>query len=202
VHDVLLRVRYKNMRTSVTNPGSPLIQSVGEIPTDSVVFGRTDSMRLVRERLEKIAGATSLCSSRGRAVREKDIIARLVASLVAMADRSLRQSQLSAIPWDAARKRAVWLRKRRIHRRLRNQAGTGRDGPPGHPVSSTRSPSWILICSLSCCNCCRMDSFVRIGAQEDKKVEVRVVCATNRKLEHEIELGNLPSRICFTASTW
>src|SRR5205807_8904170 len=31
--------------------------------------------------------------------------------------------------------------------------------------------------------------FCRIGAQEDKKVEVRVVCATNRRLEEEIETG-------------
>jgi two-component system response regulator AtoC len=31
--------------------------------------------------------------------------------------------------------------------------------------------------------------FCRIGAQEDKKVEVRVVCATNRKLEQEIDNG-------------
>ena len=31
--------------------------------------------------------------------------------------------------------------------------------------------------------------FCRIGAQEDKKVEVRVVCATNRNLEAEIEVG-------------
>jgi two-component system response regulator AtoC len=31
--------------------------------------------------------------------------------------------------------------------------------------------------------------FCRIGAQEDKKVEVRVVCATNRNLEAEIESG-------------
>jgi two-component system, NtrC family, response regulator AtoC len=31
--------------------------------------------------------------------------------------------------------------------------------------------------------------FCRIGAQEDKKVEVRVVCATNRKLDVEIENG-------------
>jgi two-component system response regulator AtoC len=31
--------------------------------------------------------------------------------------------------------------------------------------------------------------FCRIGAQEDKKVEVRVVCATNRHLEAEIESG-------------
>jgi two-component system response regulator AtoC len=32
--------------------------------------------------------------------------------------------------------------------------------------------------------------FCRIGAQEDKKVEVRVVCATNRQLEHEIAAGS------------
>ena len=31
--------------------------------------------------------------------------------------------------------------------------------------------------------------FCRIGAQEDKKVEVRIVCATNRHLETEIENG-------------
>jgi len=31
--------------------------------------------------------------------------------------------------------------------------------------------------------------FCRIGAQADKKVEVRVVCATNRRLEDEIENG-------------
>jgi two-component system, NtrC family, response regulator AtoC len=31
--------------------------------------------------------------------------------------------------------------------------------------------------------------FCRIGAQADKKVEVRIVCATNRKLEDEIENG-------------
>jgi len=31
--------------------------------------------------------------------------------------------------------------------------------------------------------------FCRIGAQEDKKVKVRVVCATNRKLEEEIDNG-------------
>src|SRR5258707_9456471 len=29
--------------------------------------------------------------------------------------------------------------------------------------------------------------FCRIGAQADKKVEVRIVCATNRRLEEEIE---------------
>jgi two-component system response regulator AtoC len=32
--------------------------------------------------------------------------------------------------------------------------------------------------------------FCRIGAQEDKRVEVRIVCATNRQLEKEMEAGS------------
>jgi two-component system response regulator AtoC len=32
--------------------------------------------------------------------------------------------------------------------------------------------------------------FCRVGAQEDKKVEVRMVCATNRNLQTEIDAGN------------
>src|SRR6202021_2873161 len=37
----------------------------------------------------------------------------------------------------------------------------------------------------------------RIGAQADKKVEVRVVCATNRKLEQEIENGTFRSDLFY-----
>jgi len=39
--------------------------------------------------------------------------------------------------------------------------------------------------------------FCRIGAQADKKVEVRVVCATNRKLEQEIENGTFRSDLFY-----
>jgi len=40
----------------------------------------------------------------------------------------------------------------------------------------------------SCCSCTGWP-VLRIGAQEDKKVRSAVVCATNRKLEQEIESG-------------
>ncbi len=52
-----------------------------------------------------------------------------------------------------------------------------------------KSPNSTSVCSPSCCNLLQDGQFCRIGAQEDKKVEVRVVCATNRVLEVEIESG-------------
>ena len=39
--------------------------------------------------------------------------------------------------------------------------------------------------------------FSRIGAQEDKKVEVRIVCSTNRELHEEIGQGNFRSDLFY-----
>jgi two-component system response regulator AtoC len=39
--------------------------------------------------------------------------------------------------------------------------------------------------------------FCRVGAQEDQKVEVRVICATNRQLEKEIEKGSFRSDLFY-----
>ena len=39
--------------------------------------------------------------------------------------------------------------------------------------------------------------FCRIGAQEDKKVEVRIVCATNRQLDVEIENGTFRQELYY-----
>lgn len=39
--------------------------------------------------------------------------------------------------------------------------------------------------------------FSRIGSQADQRVEVRVVCATNRQLEKEIEAGNFRSDLFY-----
>ncbi len=53
----------------------------------------------------------------------------------------------------------------------------------------TRFRNWILALQSKLLQLLQDGQFCRIGAQEDKKVEVRVVCATNRNLETEIENG-------------
>jgi len=50
-------------------------------------------------------------------------------------------------------------------------------------------PNLILALQSKLLQLLQDGQFCRIGAQEDKKVEVRVVCATNRKLEEEIANG-------------
>ena len=45
------------MPTSTANPVNLLAQSVGEVPPEAVVFGRSEAMRSLRERLIKVAAA-------------------------------------------------------------------------------------------------------------------------------------------------
>jgi two-component system response regulator AtoC len=177
------------MRTSVTNPSSPLIQSVGEIPPDSVVFGRTDTMRLVRERLEKIAGANVPVLIQGESGTGKDIIARMVHHLSPWRTGPYVKVNCPAIPGTLLESELFGYEK---------GAFTGAFGTkPGRVEMAHRGTLFLdeiseLDSSLQSklLQLLQDGQFCRIGAQEDKKVEVRVVCATNRKLEHEIENGN------------
>ena len=112
----------------------------------------------------------------------KDIIARMIHALSPWKTGPFVKVNCPAIPGTLAGERTVWLRKRRFHRRLRHQAGPGRNGAPRHAVPGRNFRTRLALQS-KLLQLLQDGQFCRIGAQEDKKVEVRVVCATNRELE-------------------
>ena len=63
---------------SITTTVNPLIQPLGEMPPDEVVFGRTEAMQAVRDRLNKLAGANVPVLIQGESGTGKDIIARMI----------------------------------------------------------------------------------------------------------------------------
>ena len=42
---------------TTTNSVSSLVQSIGEIPPESIVFGHSDAMQALRARMDKVAAA-------------------------------------------------------------------------------------------------------------------------------------------------
>lgn len=58
-----------------TNSVSSLAQSIGEIPPDSIVFGRSDAMVALRSRMNKVAAANVPVLIHGESGTGKDIIA-------------------------------------------------------------------------------------------------------------------------------
>jgi len=176
------------MPSLTANPVSSLTQSLGDIPPENIVFGRSDVMRSVRDRLNKVAGANVPVLIQGESGTGKDIVARMVHGLSPWKTGPYVKVNCPAIPGTLLESELFGYEK---------GAFTGAYGSkPGRVEMAHRGTLFLdEISELDAALQSKLlqllqdGQFCRIGAQEDKKVEVRIVCATNRKLEDEIHNG-------------
>jgi len=165
-----------------------LAQSLGEIPPENIIFGHSEPMQAVRSQLAKVAAANVPVLIHGESGTGKDIIARMIHGLSPWKSGPLVKVNCPAIPGTLLESELFGYEK---------GAFTGAFGAkPGRVEMAHRGTLFLdeiseldLSLQSKLLQLLQDGQFCRIGAQEDKKVEVRVVCATNRKLEHEIEAG-------------
>src|SRR6202451_165723 len=166
-----------------------LAQSLGEVPPDNIIFGHSEVMQAVRSRLGKVAAANVPVLITGESGTGKDIIARLIHVLSPWKTGPWVKVNCPAIPGTLLESELFGYEK---------GAFTGAFGmKPGRVEMAHRGTLFLdeiseLDSSLQSklLQLLQDGQFCRIGAQEDKKVEVRVVCATNRDLQTEIENGS------------
>ena len=176
------------MPSLTANSVSSLVQSLGEIPPEAVVFGHCEAMRVLRERLDKVANANVPVLIQGESGTGKDIIARMIHGLSPWRTGPFVKVNCPAIPGTLLESELFGYEK---------GAFTGAYGSkPGRVELAHRGTLFLdeiseldLALQSKLLQLLQDGQFCRIGAQEDKKVEVRVVCATNRQLEVEIETG-------------
>src|SRR3954470_16898364 len=172
----------------MTSSVNTLVQPLGEMPPEVIVFGRTEAMLAVHDRLKKLAAANVPVLIQGESGTGKDIIARMIHAASPWRTGPWVKVNCPAIPGTLLESELFGYEK---------GAFTGAYGvKPGRVEMAHRGTLFLdeiseLDMSLQSklLQLLQDGQFCRIGAQEDKKVEVRVVCATNRKLEHEIESG-------------
>src|SRR5579863_9610436 len=171
-----------------TGSVNTLVQPLGEMPPDHIVFGQTAAMQAVRDRLTKISGANVPVLIQGESGTGKDIVARMIHAASPWRTGPWVKVNCPAIPGTLLESELFGYEK---------GAFTGAYGmKPGRVEMAHRGTLFLdeiseLDMSLQSklLQLLQDGQFCRIGAQEDKKVEVRVVCATNRKLEEEIANG-------------
>ena len=176
------------MSSTVTNSVSSLVQAIGEIPPEAVVFGTSELMNSLRDRLGKVASANVPVLIHGESGTGKDIIARMVHCLSPWKSGPFVKVNCPAIPGTLLESELFGYER---------GAFTGAYGTkPGRVEMAHRGTLFLdeiseLDMSLQSklLQLLQDGQFCRIGAQADKKVEVRIVCATNRRLEEEIENG-------------
>jgi two-component system, NtrC family, response regulator AtoC len=158
------------------------------MPPESVVFGRSRRMQGIRQRIEKIAAANVPVLIEGESGTGKDIIARIIHRLSPWESGPFVKVNCPAIPGTLLESELFGYEK---------GAFTGANGSkPGRVEMAHRGTLFLDEISelehglqSKLLQLLQDGQFCRIGAQEDKKVEARVVCATNRVMEREIENG-------------
>ena len=158
------------------------------LPPESVIFGQTPIMRDIQHKLERVAAADISVLISGESGTGKDIIAHLLHNYSPWAKGPFVKVNCPAIPGTLLESELFGYEK---------GAFTGAYGTkPGRVELAHRGTLFLdEISELDATLQAKLlqllqdGQFSRIGAQEDTRVEVRIVCATNRHLHAEIEHG-------------
>jgi len=160
-----------------------------DLPPEGIIFGRTQVMTDLHGKLEKVASTNVPVLLRGESGTGKEILAKLIHRSSPWGTGPFVKVSCPAIPGTLLESELFGYEK---------GAFTGAYGAkPGRVEMAHRGTLFLdeigemdpgLQAKLL--QLLQDGQFCRIGAQEDKRVEVRVICATNRNLEEEIENGN------------
>jgi len=167
-----------------------------QLPPEAVIFGQTPAMRDVRQKLERVAGANLSVLISGESGTGKDIVARLLHLYSPWAAGPFVKVNCPAIPGTLLESELFGYEK---------GAFTGAVNPkPGRVEMAHRGTLFLdeiaeldAMLQAKLLQLLQDGQFSRIGAQGDTKVEVRVVCSTNRELHEEIEHGNFRSDLFY-----
>ncbi len=167
---------------------SSLSGTVGILPPEAVIFGRSEVMTAVRQKVVRVACAHVPVLIRGESGTGKEILAKLIHRGSPWEEGPFVKVNCPAIPGTLLESELFGYEK---------GAFTGAYGAkPGRVELAHRGTLFLdEIAELDpglqakLLQLLQDGQFCRIGAQEDKRVEVRVVCSTNRDLEDEIEAG-------------
>ena len=168
---------------------NPQAERPGEIPPESVVFGISPAMQVVRQKVLKAAGANVPVLIQGESGTGKEVLAQFIHSRSAWNTGPFVKVNCAAIPGTLLESELFGYEK---------GAFTGAyASKPGRVELAHRGTLFLdEIAELDPALQAKLlqvvqdGQFCRIGAQEDKHVEAHVICATNRDLESEIEAGN------------
>ena len=163
-------------------------QSVGPLP-DALVFGQSEVMRGVRQKVDRVSGANVPVLIRGESGTGKEVIARLIHARSPWGTGPFVKVNCPAIPGTLVESELFGYQQ---------GAFTGANGTKPGRVEMAKHGTLFLdeIAELEpglqakLLQLLQDGQFCPIGGQEEKQIDARVVCATNRNLEEEIRKGN------------
>src|SRR5260370_26709145 len=175
------------MLRSESNKPAPS-DSLDVLPPEEIIFGRTEAMREIRDRIIKVADANVPVLIRGESGTGKEVIAKLLHYHSSCKSGPFVKVHCPAIPGTLLESELFGYEE---------GAFTGAYRPKPGRVEAAHHGTLFLdeIAELDAglqvklLHLLQDGQVCRIGGQEQKAVDVRITCATHRPLEHEIGVG-------------
>ncbi len=158
------------------------------LPPDAVIFGTTSAMNAVREKLEKVADTNIPVLLEGESGTGKEIIAKYIHQRSSWADGAFVKVNCPAIPDTLVESELFGYERGSF---------TGAVAPKPGRVEAAHCGTLFLdeISELALSLQSKLLQLLQdgrycpLGASEDKQIDLRFVCATNRRLGTEVDAG-------------
>jgi two-component system response regulator AtoC len=174
--------------TTKTNLRSSSGERAARFPPVSIIFGHSAIMQSVRQKIDKSASSGVPILIQGDSGTGKGLLALFIHSISAQPHTPFIKVNCAAIPGTLLESEMFGYEK---------GAFTGAQAvKPGRVELADGGTLFLdgideieMSLQAKLLQLLQDGQFTRIGGQEDRKVQIRVICATNRRLEDEITAG-------------
>src|SRR5579862_494243 len=177
----------KNMAMTSTSKAA-LTNRGSNTPPSGIIFGRSAAMQSVRQRIDKVASSGVPILIQGDSGTGKGLLARFIHDSSSSPETAFIKVNCAAIPGPLLESELFGYEK---------GAFTGAHAvKPGRVELADGGTLFLdgideidMSLQAKLLQLLQDGQFSRIGGQEDRHVQLRVICATNRRLEVEIANG-------------
>ena len=152
----------------------------------NVIFGRSQAMAAVRDRLEKVASTDVPVLIQGESGTGKEILARLIHQRSPTSKGPFVKINCPAIPGTLVESELFGYEKGAFTGAIHTKSGRMEMAQSGILFLDEIGEMSIELQS-KLLQVLQDGHFCRIGAHEDQVLETRLICATNRNLQEEID---------------
>ncbi len=158
------------------------------LPPDEIIFGRSAAMISIRQRVQKVLGTDVPILIQGENGTGKGLLAQYIHSRSAMSSGAFVKVNCAAIPGALLESELFGYEK--------GSFTDANASKPGYVEMAHRGTLFLdeiadldLSLQAKVLQLLQDGHFSRIGDKQERRAEIRVICATNRDLRTEIEAG-------------
>ena len=152
------------------------------------LFGTSPSMEEVKNTIEQVADTTATVLIRGESGTGKEVVARMIYAQSGRGDKPFVKVNCAAIPHELLESELFGYEPAHLPEPT-GKAGQVRPGERRERCFWMKSARCIRRLQAKLLHVLQDGEFSRLGGKRDISVDVRVLAATNKPLEHAVEEG-------------